>query len=49
MGRLLVGAGQSGTVALSAEAAAYLKRHRCQMQLLPHAGGDRAWNQAEAR
>jgi hypothetical protein len=45
--RLLIGAGQSGTVTLSPEAAAYLERHRCQVQLLPTPEVIPVWNQAE--
>jgi hypothetical protein len=45
--RLLIGAGQYGTVTLSQEAVAYFKRHRCQVELLPTAEVIRAWNQAE--
>ncbi|HEV8651620.1 MAG TPA: hypothetical protein VG276_20060 [Actinomycetes bacterium] len=45
--RLLIGAGQSGTVTLSQEAAAYLERHGCQVQLLPTPEVIPAWNQAE--
>jgi hypothetical protein len=45
--RLLIGAGQHGTVTLSQEAAAYFRRHRCQVELLPTAEVIRAWNQAE--
>jgi hypothetical protein len=45
--RLLIGAGQHGTVALSEEAAAYLERHRCQVELLPTPEVIPAWNQAE--
>jgi hypothetical protein len=45
--RLLIGAGQHGTVALSEEAAAYLERHRCQVQLLPTPEVIPVWNQAE--
>jgi hypothetical protein len=33
--RLLIGAGQYGTIELSEEAAAHLERHRCQVELLP--------------
>jgi hypothetical protein len=46
-GRLLIGAGQYGTVALSQEAATYLARHRCQVELLPTPEVIPAWNQAE--
>jgi hypothetical protein len=45
--RLLIGAGQYGTVELSQEAAAYLERHRCQVELLPTPEVIPAWNQAE--
>jgi hypothetical protein len=45
--RLLIGAGQYGTVALSQEATAYLERHRCQVELLPTPEVIPAWNQAE--
>jgi hypothetical protein len=45
--RLLIGAGQSGTVGLSEEAATYLQRHRCQVQLLPTPEAIPVWNQAE--
>jgi hypothetical protein len=45
--RLLIGAGQNGTVELSQEAAAYLERHRCQVELLPTPEVIPAWNQAE--
>jgi hypothetical protein len=44
---LLVGAGQDGTVTLSEEAAAYLERHRCQVQLLPTPEVIPVWNQVE--
>ena len=45
--RLLIGAGQSGTVALSQEAATYFQRHHCQVQLLPTPAVIPVWNQAE--
>jgi hypothetical protein len=45
--RLLIGAGQYGTVALSQEATAYFQRHRCQVELLPTPEVIPAWNQAE--
>ena len=45
--RLLIGAGQHGRVALSQEAAAYLERHRCQVELLPTPEVIPVWNQAE--
>jgi hypothetical protein len=44
---LLIGTGQSGTVTLSEEAAAYFTRHRCQVQLLPTPEVIPVWNQAE--
>jgi hypothetical protein len=49
--RLLIGAGQDGTVALSEseEAATYLERHRCQVELLPTPAVIPAWTQAEGR
>jgi hypothetical protein len=43
---LLIGAGQHGTVTLSEEAAAYFKRHRCQVRLLPTPEVIPVWNQA---
>ncbi|HEV8424204.1 MAG TPA: MTH938/NDUFAF3 family protein [Actinomycetes bacterium] len=45
--RLLVGAGQDGRVALSEEAASYLARKRCQVDLLPTPQVIPVWNQAE--
>ncbi len=45
--RLIVGAGQYGTVALSDEAADYFKRKKCQVELLPMPEVIRAWNEAE--
>jgi hypothetical protein len=45
--RLLVGTGQDGTVTLSQEAAAYFKRHRCQVELLPTPEMIPVWNRAE--
>jgi hypothetical protein len=45
--RLLIGAGQHGTVELSEEAAAYLERHRCQVELLPTPEMIPVWNQAK--
>jgi hypothetical protein len=44
--RLVIGAGQSGMVALSDEATAYFKRHDCQVELLPTPGAIRVWNEA---
>jgi hypothetical protein len=40
-------AGQYGTVAPSEEAASYLERHRCRVQLLPTPEVIPIWNQAE--
>jgi hypothetical protein len=45
--RLLIGAGQYGTVGLSEEAASYFQRHRCQVELLPTPAVIAVWNQAE--
>jgi hypothetical protein len=45
--RLLIGAGQHGRVGLSEEAASYLQRHRCQVELLPTPELIPVWNQAE--
>jgi hypothetical protein len=44
--RLIIGAGQFGTVALSDEAAAYFKRNDCQVELLPTPAAIRVWNAA---
>jgi len=44
---LLIGAGQSGTVTLSQEAAAYFKRRRCQVELLSTPEVIPVWNQAQ--
>ena len=45
--RLLIGAGQHGTVGLSEEAASYFQRHRCQVELPPTPEVIPVWNQAE--
>jgi hypothetical protein len=45
--RLIIGAGQYGTVELSDEAAAYFERNSCQVELLPMPEVIQAWNQAE--
>jgi hypothetical protein len=45
--RLIIGAGQDGTVGLSEEAASYFQRHRCQVELLPTPDMIPVWNQAE--
>jgi hypothetical protein len=44
--QLIIGTGQSGLVKLSAEAADYLQRQQCQVQLLPTPAAVRAWNEA---
>jgi hypothetical protein len=44
---LIIGSGQSGQVTLSDEAADYLQRQQCQVQLLPTPEAIRAWNEAE--
>jgi hypothetical protein len=45
--RLIIGAGQYGTVELSDEAAAYFERNSCQVELLPMPEVIQAWNEAE--
>jgi hypothetical protein len=45
--RLLIGAGQDGTVVLSEKAAAYFQHHRCRVELLPTPAVIPVWNQAE--
>jgi hypothetical protein len=47
MGRLIIGSGQAGNVQLSKEAAAYLGRKRCQVELLPTPQAIAAWNESE--
>lgn len=44
--RLIVGAGQFGTVKLSDEAAAFFKERNCPVDLLPMNQAVEAWNQA---
>ncbi len=44
---LIIGAGQSGLVELSEEAADYFRRHECQVKLLPTPAAIEAWNNAE--
>jgi hypothetical protein len=46
-GRLIVGAGQYGFVKLSDEAAEYLARKECSVELLPTPQAIDAWNRAE--
>ena len=45
--RLLIGAGQQGLVKLSDEAAEYLQRSKCQVELLPTREAIQAWNEAK--
>src|SRR5262249_18119720 len=45
--RLIVGSGQYGNVELSPEAAAYLKRKKCRVDLLPTPKMISVWNQAK--
>ena len=45
--RLIIGAGQYGTVALSNEAADYFKHKKCHVELLPMGQVIHAWNVAE--
>jgi hypothetical protein len=45
--RLIIGAGQYGTVELSDEAAAYFERNSCRAELLPMPEVIQAWNEAE--
>jgi hypothetical protein len=45
--RLLIGAGQDGRVELSEEAADYLARARCRVELLPTPEVIPVWNQAQ--
>ena len=45
--RLIIGAGQYGTVTLSDAAADYFERKKCQVELLPMGAVIPAWNAAE--
>ena len=45
--RLIIGAGQSGLVKLSDEAADYFRRKDCQVELLPTPKAIEAWNEAQ--
>lgn len=45
--RLIVGAGQFGTVKLSDEAAAFFEEKNCPVDLLPMSQAIKAWNQAQ--
>ena len=47
--RLIVGAGQRGSVTLSPEAAQFFQREGCQVELLPIAEAIPRWNAAEGR
>jgi hypothetical protein len=47
--RLILGAGQYGSVKLSDEAAAYLREQGCEVVLLPMADAIWAWNEAEGQ
>lgn len=44
---LIIGAGQTGLVELSGEAADYFRRHECQVRLLPTPAAIDIWNKAE--
>ena len=45
--KLIIGTGQTGQVELSAKAAEYFKKKKCQVKLLPTPEAMRAWNKAE--
>ncbi len=45
--RLILGGGQYGMVHLSDEAAAYLRKKECRVDLLPMKKAIKAWNEAE--
>ena len=45
--RLIIGTGQFGLTDLSREAADYLKRKRCEPELLPTRKAARAWNKTK--
>ena len=45
--RLIIGAGQSGLVELSEEAASHFRRKGCRVELLPTPEAIEAWNKAE--
>jgi hypothetical protein len=45
--RLIIGSGQEGNVHLSREAAAYLGRKQCRVELLPTPQAIAAWNSTE--
>jgi hypothetical protein len=45
--RLIVGAGQSGLVELSGDAAAYFRRKGCHVELLPTQEAIKVWSKAK--
>jgi hypothetical protein len=45
--KLIVGSGQEGCVELSKEAAEYLRKKGCRVELLPTPAAARRWNEAE--
>ena len=45
--RLIIGAGQHGMVKLSDEAAEYLRRKKCRVELMPTPEAVRSWNDAK--
>lgn len=45
--RLIIGAGQDGTVKLSGEAAEYFRGKECRVELLPTPKAIRAWNKSK--
>ena len=47
--QLIIGSGQSGMVKLSGEAAKFLKRKECQVELLPTPQAIKAWNKAKGQ
>src|SRR5207244_2590218 len=47
--RLIVGSGQYGNVALSPEAAAFLKARKCRVALLPTPEAIEVWNKTKGR
>ncbi|MET7398032.1 MTH938/NDUFAF3 family protein [Dactylosporangium sp. NPDC005572] len=48
-GRLIIGSAQRGNVALSAEVAAYLKRRKCRVVLMPTPEVIKIWNQTKGK
>lgn len=45
--QIIIGAGQDGNVTLSPEAAAFFKRKKCAVELMPTPEAIRYWNKAE--